>query len=96
MNIARDSPKKLLEFKSAHNITLPIFGDKSGAIVKAYNVYQTAKLSDSLYLKFRLAIPSTFLIDRKSQIVWAYIGTREDRPSSDLIFQAIDKNLKRV
>lgn len=93
VNIARDIPKKLQEFRDKNHISLPIIADRSGSIVKSYNVYQTAKLSDSLYLKFRLAIPSTFFINQKGRIIWAYVGTREDRPSVELLLQVIDSFL---
>lgn len=91
--IARDSLKKLHEFKSKHRITIPIFGDRKGNVVKDYDVYQPAKLSDSIYLKFRLAVPTTYIVNHKGIITWAYVGNKEDRPEIDTIFQAIRENL---
>ncbi len=95
-SIARDSPKKLREFKQKNQITLPIYPDRKGSVVKSYNVFQSMKLSDSAYLKFRLAIPSTFLVNQNGEITWVYVGTREDRPSPELILRAIKENLPHV
>jgi hypothetical protein len=64
--------------------------------VKNYDVYKPAKLSDVVYLKFRLAIPTTYLVNPSGIITWAYVGSREDRPSTSLLFQAIDENLPTI
>ncbi len=45
-------------------------------------------------MKVKQAIPSKFLINAKGEIVWIYIGKdKTDRPSIEMMMDAIDKNL---
>jgi peroxiredoxin len=92
--IARDPPKKLKHFKHSHNFSMPIIGDMAENIVKSYKVYTTGNMVDHAFLKFKLAIPTTYLIDTNGIIKWRYVGTREDRPDISQIFQAIEENLQ--
>lgn len=91
--IARDTAKKLLVFKQKYNLLIPIYPDRKGTVVKNYNVFKFMKLTDSFYGKFRLAIPSTYLVNKNGKIVWTYIGSRDDRPNSTLLLKVIQENL---
>ena len=91
--IARDPPKKLKNFKHSNKFSMPIIADMKGNIVKNYKVYTTGNMVDHAFLKFKLAIPTTYLIDTNGIITWRYVGTREDRPDISQIFQAIEENL---
>lgn len=45
-------------------------------------------------MKVKQAIPSKFLINGNGEIVWTYIGEdKTDRPSIEMMMDAIDKNL---
>jgi hypothetical protein len=73
---------------------MPIIGGMTEKIVKSYKVYTTGNMVDHAFLKFKLAIPTTYLIDTNGIITWRYVGTREDRPEISQIFQAIEENLQ--
>ena len=73
---------------------MPIIADMKGNIVKNYKVYTTGNSLDHAFLKFKLAIPTTYLIDTNGIIKWRYVGTREDRPDISQIFQAVEENLQ--
>jgi len=75
---------------------MPIIADMKGDIVKNYKVYTTGNMVDHAFLKFKLAIPTTYLIDTNGIIKWRYVGTREDRPDISQIFQAIEENLNGI
>nr|QEE15254.1 hypothetical protein DSAG12_01079 [Candidatus Prometheoarchaeum syntrophicum] len=75
---------------------MPIIADMKGDIVKNYKVYTTGNMVDHAFLKFKLAIPTTYLIGINGIITWRYVGTREDRPSISQIFQAIEENLNEL
>jgi peroxiredoxin len=85
----------LLAFKRENNLTMSVISDMKRNILKEYNVFTLGTIKDNVYRKFKIAIPSTFLIDQQRQIAWVYVGSREDRPSIDLIFQVIQENLVR-
>lgn len=70
-----------------------MISDRGAKISKAYNVYTFGSMLDLSFLKTKLAVPSTFLINTEGKIVWTYIGARTDRPSIKLLVQAIDKNI---
>ena len=57
------------------------------------NVLLFGKPIDYEMIKFELAIPSTFLINPKGEIVWRYIGTKTDRPKMETIISAIEEKL---
>jgi peroxiredoxin len=93
VGLARDSPKKLKILKDEKQFTQIILPDKKGSVVKKYKVFSAIKMKDIKYLKTRLAIPTTYLINMKGKIVWRYVGDRENRPPIDLIFEKIDELL---
>ena len=67
--------------------------DRAGRISKAYNVFLDRKSAGHDELQISHAIPSKFLINKGGHVVWQYIGTKEDRPSIELIVEAINKFL---
>jgi peroxiredoxin len=70
-----------------------MISDRGAKISKAYNVYTFGSISDISFMKTKLAIPSSFLINTNGKIVWRYIGARTDRPTIKILTQAIDKNI---
>ena len=75
---------------------MPIIANMKGDIVRNYKVYTTGNSLDHTFLKFKIAIPTTYLIDTYGIIKWRYVGTREDRPIISQIFQAIEENLNEL
>ncbi|UYP44017.1 hypothetical protein NEF87_000302 [Candidatus Lokiarchaeum ossiferum] len=92
ISIAIDNPRKLRKFKEVNKFDLEILVDRRGAISKKYNVFTTGTKADHKSLKFRISIPSTFLIDETGIIRWRFIGTREIRPSIDSLISNFEKN----
>jgi peroxiredoxin len=91
--IASDSKNHLQELSDKFGYTFPLVSDRGAKIAKKFDVYTFGSAIDIIYLKTKLAIPSTFLISNDLKIVWRYIGTREDRPSIKLLTEQIDKKL---
>lgn len=94
--IARDNAKKLRLFKEENQFKMPIFPDITADVVKNYRVFTTGTFADHKHFKFRLAIPTTYLINKQGIIVWRFVGTREERPSLDLMLRAIEENLPEI
>jgi peroxiredoxin len=86
--IAGDSQNKLKEFSDSNQFKVRIVADPPRKIVKEYNVFRLVKPADIPYGKFKVAVPSTYLINKDGIIVWRYIGTREDRPAISLMLEA--------
>jgi peroxiredoxin len=93
ITISTDSVRNLKKFSEENSFNYSMISDRGGKIAKAYNIYTFGKIIDIVYLKIKLAIPSSFLINKDGVIVWQYIGSREDRPSIEDLIEAIDKNL---
>ena len=79
--------------KYKNNFKIQFITDRAGRISKAFNVFLDRKSSEHDGLQISHAIPSKFLINREGIIVWQYIGTKTDRPSIELIVDAIEKYL---
>lgn len=93
VGVAIDNPGKLKIFRDENQFEMEIIPDPKGTLAKQYNAYSTGSAKDNLHLKFKLAVPSTYLINQQGKITWRYVGTREDRPSIELLFQAIEENI---
>lgn len=91
--LASDSKNHLRELSNKFNYQFSVVSDRGAKIAKKFNVYTFGSAIDIIYLKTKLAIPSTFLINKKMEIVWKYVGTREDRPSIELLTKKIDAKL---
>ncbi len=93
ISIAIDLPDKLIKMKYKNNFKIQIITDRAGRISKVYNVFLDRKTDGHDGLQISHAIPSKFLINREGSIVWQYIGAKTDRPSIELIVEAIDNHL---
>ncbi|TET61888.1 MAG: redoxin domain-containing protein [Promethearchaeota archaeon] len=91
--IAIDLPDKLIKMKYKNNFKIQFITDRAGRFSKAYNVFLDRKSAGHDELQISHAIPSKFLINKGGHVVWQYIGTKEDRPSIELIVEAINKFL---
>jgi peroxiredoxin len=79
--------------KDKNEFTIPIIADRGGKIVKSYNMILTEKTAGHDDIQVNIAIPSKVLINKSGNIVWLYIGAKEDRPTIEIILDAIDKYL---
>jgi len=93
ISIAIDLPDKLTKMKYKNDYKIRFITDRAGRISKAYNVFLDRKTAGHDGLQISHAIPSKFLINREGNIVWQYVGTKTDRPSIELIVEAIENNL---
>ena len=93
ISIAIDLPDKLIKMKYKNDYKIQFITDRAGRISKAYNVFLDRKTAGHDGLQISHAIPSKFLINREGNIVWQYVGTKTDRPSIELIVEAIENNL---
>ena len=78
------------ELSNQYDYHFTVISDRGAKIAKLFNVYTFGRAVDIVYLKTKLAIPSTFLINKDLAMVWKYIGSREDRPSIKLLLEKID------
>lgn len=93
LSIANDSPRLLAKFKEENNFKIDLIADRGAKIAKDYDVYWFAP-GGTGKMKVKQAIPSKFLINGNGEIVWTYIGEdKTDRPSIEMMMDAIDKNL---
>ena len=93
ISIAIDLPDKLIKMKYKNDYKIQFITDRAGRISKVYNVFLDRKTAGHDGLQISHAIPSKFLINREGNIVWQYVGTKTDRPSIELIVEAIENNL---
>ena len=93
ISIAIDLPDKLIKMKYKNNFKIQFVTDRAGRLSKAYNVFLDRKSAGHDRLQVSHAIPSKFLINREGNIIWQYIGAKEDRPSIELIIEAIKNHL---
>jgi peroxiredoxin len=93
ITIATDSVNHLKKFSEENGFEFTMISDRGAKISKAYNVYTFGSMLDMSFMKTKMAIPSTFLIDSNGKIVWRYIGARTDRPSIEILTTAIDENI---
>jgi len=91
--IAKDSTRRLIKMKEKDNFSFPIISDKGGKIAKSYNMFITETTAGHDDLQVNNAIPAKVLVNKNGEIVWYYIGAKEDRPSIEIITDAIDKYL---
>jgi len=91
ISIASDSVRLLTKFKEENNFKVDMISDRGAKIAKQYDVYWFAPGGGKNY-KVKQAVPSKFLINKKGEIVWTYIGKdKTDRPSIEQMTKMIDE-----
>ncbi len=91
ITIATDRKGPLKRLAEKEKYQFPIISDKDGQMSKEFNVF--GEPIDFSTIRSKLAIPTTYLIDSNGKITWRYLGNKEDRPSIELILDAIDNIL---
>ena len=89
--ISTDSIRHTIVMVEEHNFKFTLISDRGAIIAKTYNVYTYGSMLDRSFMKTKMAVPSDFLIDKNGKIVWRYIGARKDRPSMEVLTNAIDE-----
>ncbi|TXK76976.1 redoxin domain-containing protein [Paenibacillus sp. N3.4] len=84
--IAGQNLENIQNYVHANGITFPILSDETREVIKSYEIFSPIKWDS-----FRIAIPSTYIIDEKQTIRYSYIGENQgDRPSAKQILEVID------
>ncbi|OCT12303.1 hypothetical protein A8709_31210 [Paenibacillus pectinilyticus] len=84
--IAGQKLMNIQDYVKANGIKFPILSDETREIIKAYEVFTPIKWDS-----FRIAIPSTYIIDENQVIRYSYIGENQgDRPSAKEILEVMD------
>jgi methyl-accepting chemotaxis protein len=79
--IAGQNLKGIKAYTDNFKIKFPILSDETRQVIKAYEVFTPIKWDS-----FRIAIPSTYIIDEQQNIRYSYIGENQsDRPSAQEI-----------
>ena len=94
--ISTDSVRHTIAMAEEHNFKFTLISDRGAIIAKTYNVYTYGSMLDRSFMKTKMAVPSDFLIDKTGTIVWRYIGARKDRPSIEILTNAIDGQNKKT
>ena len=75
MAISVDGRDKSVTLVKRLNLQIPLLSDPQMKVIKAYGVAMEGR---------DIAVPSVFIVDRKKQILYRYIGeSMTDRPDSD-------------
>jgi peroxiredoxin len=86
LGVAAQKRSRLAAFLAANPLQFPILADEERLVTKAYGVYVGFNLES-----FRIARPSTFLVDRHGVVRFLHVGTSQfDRPGPAEILRAID------
>ena len=93
ISIASDSIRLLRKFKEENKFNVHMISDRGAKIAREYGVYWFATGGGKDY-KIKQAVPSKFLINKKREIIWKYIGKdKTDRPSIEMITEIIDSKI---
>ena len=92
--ISTYSVRHTIAMAEEYNFKFTFISDRGAIVAKTYNVYTYGSMLDRSFMKTKMAVPSDFLIDKTGTIVWRYIGARKDRPSLEILTNAIDEQKK--
>lgn len=93
ISIAVDNARKMKQLHDKYEIPFTFVADRRGEITNIFNVYLTEERPEHDEFQTKHAIPSKFLINKEGIIVWQYIGTKTDRPTIEMMIEAMDKYL---
>lgn len=81
LGIAGQNLNGLQAYVDKEEIKIPILSDEKRTVIKQYEVFVPIKWDS-----FRIAIPSTYILDETHMIRYSYIGDSQfDRPAIDEI-----------
>ncbi len=91
--IAKDSKRRLQKMKNERSYTFQLIEDRAATISKLYNMILKEPADEHDQFQVGLPVPSKVLINKDGVIVWRYIGPKEDKPSMEIITEALDRYL---
>lgn len=80
--------KRLIE---TQNYDFTVIADEKAQIAKKYKAF--GKPIDLDLIITEIAIPTTYLINKKGKIVWRYLRNKTERPTIEEIIEALDSKL---
>ena len=87
LGIAGQNLKGIQSYVDKEGIKIPILSDETREVIKQYEVFVPIKWDS-----FRIAIPSTYVLDENHVIRYSYIGDSQfDRPALDEIFNIVNE-----
>lgn len=86
LGIAGQNLKGIQNYVNAEGIKIPILSDEKRLVIKQYEIFVPIKWDS-----FRIAIPSTYILDASHTIIYSYIGDSQfDRPALDEILNKVN------
>jgi peroxiredoxin Q/BCP len=80
-SVSTSEAASLNAFAQTTQIPFPLLPDPDRVVIRAYGVYQFLSFES-----FRMARPSSFLIDRSGRIRFCYVGSNQwDRPAPEVL-----------
>lgn len=87
LGVAAQNRRRLAAFLAESPLDFPILADEERVVTKEYGVYVGFNLES-----FRIARPSSFLIDGGGIVRYLHVGTTQfDRPRPRDVFEAIER-----
>jgi len=91
--MSTDSKNHLQQYQEDNNLRFPQISDRGARVAREFDVDVFDKGAGK-EIKFKQAIPSKFLIDKSSIIIWNYIAkTKTERPDIKIIIKEIEKRV---
>ncbi len=94
ITIAVDSAHHLRTCYEENGFNFIMIADRGAKIAKNYEVSIAWSKMNAKDLRSRIAIPSTFLIDKNFKIKWKSISAHAERPSIPLLTEIIDSMIQ--
>lgn len=86
------SASEVSDYLSRNPMPFPLLPDPNREVIKTYGVYQQFSLDG-----FRIAYPSTMIVDRQSTVRYSYVGGSQfDRPDLNQVITELEKLKARV
>jgi methyl-accepting chemotaxis protein len=85
----REGVKKWL---AENPMPFPFLIDEDRKVIKEFDVYHPFGIA-----AYKIAHPSTFLVNEEGKIVYAYVGENQaDRPSDHVVYEKVHALLKNM
>jgi thioredoxin-dependent peroxiredoxin len=85
--IVSQPPPEISDYLSRNPMPFPLLSDPNREVIKQYGVYQRLSLDG-----FRIAYPSTMIIDRAGVVRYSYVGGSQfDRPDFNQVIKELEK-----
>ncbi len=89
--IARDRTVQMRKFNLENGFKFTVIADVKGNLIKDYNVYTFGNAGDLVHFKTRMAIPTSFFLNKEGKVLWVHLGSRLNRPSNAILLNMARK-----